>query len=47
MLWMLQHSLEHDGLGTKPTVRISLSMQENHVLSNLAWFLGIVTAGTE
>ena len=36
-----------DGLGTKSTVRISLSMQENHVLSNLASFFGIVTAGTE
>ena len=36
-----------DGLGTKPTVRISLSMQENRVLSNLASFFGFVTAGRQ
>ena len=36
-----------DGLDTKPTVRISLSMQENRVLSNLASFFGFVTAGRQ
>ena len=36
-----------DGLGAKPTVGMSVSMQENHARSNAASFFGIVTAARQ